>query len=96
MSAELQTVVASVREGYLLHYDPTRTRQEPDQDLALLTGDQCYATGLLELAEQGDLHNIGVLARLIAGGAQAHAGGDIESAEALWKPFLNDLKPSAS
>lgn len=92
MSTKLQAVLASVREGYLLHYDTTR---EQDQDLALLTGDACYAAGLLDLAEQGDLQNIGVLARLIAGGAQAHADGDAGSAEALWKPFLVDVKPSA-
>jgi len=92
MNAELQPVVGSVREGYLLHYDPARALQEPDQDLALLLGDQCYATGLLRLAERGDLPNIRLLAGLIADGAKAHAAGDPAAAEALWEPVLAALE----
>lgn len=88
MTDALRPVVDAVRDGYRLHYDHDRIVQEGDQDLALLTGDASYATGLVELARRGDLHNIGVLAGLIAGSARAHGAGDRTAADALWEPVL--------
>ncbi len=77
-----------VREGYLLHYGSPRWYEIDDQDLALLAGDRMYAAGLAVLADAGDTEAVGVLARLIAGCAEAHALGDSARADDLWQSTL--------
>ena len=88
-------VTEAVREGYLLHYDRGRILDPEDADLALLAGDRCYAIGLELLAERGDLDAVRDLATLIAEGARAQAGGDLEAAEELWQESAARASKSA-
>jgi hypothetical protein len=83
--AEYELLVEAVREGYLLHYDEGRVVGGEDADLALLAGDRLYADGLARLAELGDLVAVRELADVISLGAQAHAVGDEELADAVWE-----------
>jgi hypothetical protein len=78
----------ATREGYLLHYERSRLLSTDDADLELLAGDRCYALGLADLAERGDLAGIAHLAGIIASAAKAQAVGDRAAAEALWSPTL--------
>lgn len=82
-----------VREGYLLHYGAPRWYEIEDADLALLAGDRMYAAGLAALAEAGETEAVGVLARLIADCAEAHALGEGTRAEDLWRSSLAMLAP---
>jgi hypothetical protein len=77
-------VVEAIREGYLLHYASGRLLREDDPDLVLLAGDHLYALGLARLAALGDLEAVAELADVISLGAQAHAEGRPELAEAAW------------
>jgi hypothetical protein len=81
---ETALVVEAIREGYLLHYAAGRLLCEDDPDLMLLAGDRLYALGLARLAALGDLDAIAELADVISLGAQAHAEGRPELAEAAW------------
>lgn len=85
--ADLALVVEAVREGYLLHYAPDRTRVvvTGDRDLGLLAGDRLYALGLARLAEMGDLEAVAELTDVIALCAGAHAAGAPDLAEAVWE-----------
>jgi hypothetical protein len=78
-------VVEAIREGYLLHYATGRLLREEDRDLLLLAGDHLYAVGLARLAAIGDLDAVIELADVISLGAQAHAEGDADLAEAAWE-----------
>jgi hypothetical protein len=78
-------VVEAIREGYLLHYGRGRLLREDDRDLLLLAGDHLYALGLERLAALGDLDAVAELADVISLGAQAHAEGRPELAEAAWE-----------
>jgi hypothetical protein len=82
-----------VREGYLLHYAEPRWYDIEDRDLALLAGDRMYAAGLDVLAEAGDNEAVGMLARLIAGCAEAHASDESAHADNLWQSTLAMLAP---
>jgi hypothetical protein len=82
--AEVALVVEAIREGYLLHYASGRLLREDDRDLMLLAGDHLYALGLARLAALGDLDAIAELADVISLGAQAHAEGRPDLAEAVW------------
>jgi len=82
--AEYELLVEMIYEGCRLHYGPQRTVQTPDQDLALLLGDQLYALGLARLARIGDLEAIGELADVISLVAQAHVARDPDLADAVW------------
>jgi hypothetical protein len=77
-------VIEAIREGYLLHYGAGRLLRDDDPDLVLLAGDHLYALGLARLAALGDLAAIAQLADVISLGAQAHAEGRPELAEAVW------------
>lgn len=77
-------VVEAIREGYLLHYATARLLRDDDPDLLLLAGDHLYALGLARLAALGDLEAVAELADVISLGAQAHAEGRPELAEAVW------------
>ena len=82
---ELELVVETVHEGYLLHYGASRLFDTRDADLALLAGDRLYALGLARLAALGDLEAVAELADVISLCAQAHAQDDPELAEAVWE-----------
>jgi hypothetical protein len=82
--ADVAFVVEAIREGYLLHYASGRLLREDDRDLLLLAGDHLYALGLARLAALGDLAAVIELADVISLGAQAHAEGRPELAEAAW------------
>lgn len=93
-AANLRLAAAEiVREGYLLHYGEARWYSVEDRDLALLAGDRMYAAGLDVLAEAGDNEAVGLLARLIAGCAEAHATGESAHADNLWQSTLAMLAP---
>ena len=77
-------VIEAIREGYLLHYGAGRILRDDDPDLLLLAGDHLYALGLARLAALGDLPAVTELADVISLGAQAHAEGRPELAEAAW------------
>ena len=83
--AEYELLLEMIYEGSLLHYGSGRVVQTPDADLALLLGDQLYALGLTRLAALGDLEAVDALADVISRLAQAHAEGESESAEGLWR-----------
>jgi hypothetical protein len=78
-------VIEAIREGYLLHYGAGRLLRDEDPDLALLAGDHLYALGLARLATLGDLEAVAELSDVISLGAQAHAEGRPELAEAAWE-----------
>jgi hypothetical protein len=78
-------VVEAIREGYLLHYATGRLLRDDDRDLVLLAGDHLYALGLARLAALGDLEAVSELADTISLGAQAHAEGRPDLAEAAWE-----------
>ena len=78
-------VIEAIREGYLLHYGAGRLLRDDDPDLVLLAGDHLYALGLARLAALGDLDAVSELADVISLGAQAHAEGRPELAEAAWE-----------
>ena len=83
--AEYELLLEMIFEGSLLHYGAGRVVQTADPDLSLLLGDQLYALGLTRLAALGDLEAVNALAEVISRLAQAHAEGNGESAEAIWK-----------
>jgi hypothetical protein len=85
-----------VREGYLLHYGSSRWYEIEDRDLALLAGDRMYAAGLAVLAEDSDIEAVGLLARLIAGCAEAHALGEEARVDGLWRSTLAMLAPGSA
>jgi hypothetical protein len=77
-------VLEAVHEGYLLHYAEPSGFAGMDEDLALLAGDSLYALGLAELAAEGDLEAVAMLADLITNCAKAHAEGRPDAAADLW------------
>lgn len=82
---EIALAVRAVLEGARLHYAGSQAVPIGEPDLALLAGDRLYALGLARLAELGALDAIAELADVIALGAQAHAAGDPDLAEAAWE-----------
>ncbi len=83
--AEYELLLEMIYEGSLLHYGSARVVHTDDPDLALLLGDQLYALGLTRLASLGDLEAVDVLADVISALAQAHAEGDPQRAQAIWR-----------
>jgi len=83
--AEYELLLEMIFEGSLLHYASARVVDTDDPDLALLLGDQLYALGLARLAALGDLEAVSVLADVISSLARAHAEGDLERADAVWR-----------
>jgi hypothetical protein len=82
---DYELLLEMIFEGSLLHYGTARVVHTNDPDLALLLGDQLYALGLARLAALGDLEAVDALATVISRLAQAHAEGDPESAEEIWR-----------
>ena len=70
----------TIRQGWILHSEGGMD----DPDLALLEGDRLYADGLEQLAEEGDLDAIGLLADVISQCARSHAEGRPDMAEDAW------------
>jgi hypothetical protein len=84
-AGEYELLLEMIVEGSHLHYGPQRVVKTPDQDLALLLGDQLYALGLSRLAALGDLQAVAELADVISLVAQAQADGDRSLADAVWE-----------
>jgi hypothetical protein len=82
---EYELLLEMILEGSRLHYGDQRVVRTDDDDLALLAGDQLYALGLSRLAALGDLDSIAALADVISRLAQAHAEGEADRTEAIWK-----------
>ena len=80
------SAVAAIREGHRLHHAASE-----DPDLALLDGDRLYAQGLAELAADGDLEAVRVMADVIAKSAACLGAGDTAGAEAAWEQGLRQL-----
>ena len=72
--------VETIRQGWILHSEGGMD----DPDLALLEGDRLYADGLEQLAEEGDLEAIGLLADVISLCARSHAEQRPEMAQDAW------------
>jgi hypothetical protein len=83
--AEYELLLEMIYEGSLLHYGSGRVVETGDADLALLLGDQLYALGLTRLAALGDLESVEALADVISRLAQAHAEGELGTAEGIWR-----------
>lgn len=82
---EYEVLLEMILEGYRLHYGRPVVVRPPDDDLALLLGDQLYALGLARLAALGDLEAVAELADVISLAAQAHSVADHELADAVWE-----------
>ena len=82
---EYELLVEVIYEGYLLHYCSPRVVIAPEQDLALLAGDQLYAVGLARLVALGDTVAVAELADTITLSALAQAAGERELADAVWE-----------
>jgi hypothetical protein len=82
---EYELLLEMIFEGSLLHYGAARVVHTDDPDLALLLGDQLYALGLTRLAALGDLEAVDVLADVISQLAQAHAEGEPQRVQAIWR-----------
>lgn len=74
-----------ILEGFLAHHGTPR-QLEPGGDLGtlVLAGDYCYASGLVAVADAGDLFVIRALAGLVATSAGLAAAGRREDLPALW------------
>jgi hypothetical protein len=73
-----------ILEGFLLHHGRPRLSCSDDADARLLAGDYCYASGLVRVAEAGDLGAIDALSRLIALSSALVADGERETIAPLW------------
>lgn len=93
--AELDAVVGEayaadielIYEGYLLHYRESRALCLAPDDLEgrLLAGDCFYARGLRGIAARGDVHGVGLLARLMAACSYLRSiGASYAADDALW------------
>ena len=85
LGARASEGVDLILEGFLLHHGSPRKVNSPDLDHRLLAGDYCSATGLVRVAETGDLGAITALSRLIALSSAMVADGMREVLPALWR-----------
>jgi hypothetical protein len=83
--------VETIYEGYLLHYGRSRLFSQADPDLALLTGDYLYASGLAEICATGDLDAVAALAALISRCARNQGAGAGTEDAALWDETVAGL-----
>jgi hypothetical protein len=81
-----EAAIAAIRAGHDHHHGPSA-----DPDLALLEGDRLYAQGLAELAADGDLEAVAVMAEVIAASAAALGAGDEAASEGAWEQGLREL-----
>jgi hypothetical protein len=93
LSDEYASIVESVREGYLLHYEEPRLLSGHDEDLGLLAGDYLYALGIERLAAMGDTEAVLVLADLISSSAQLHTEGRGEEVAFAWEKAVGKISP---
>jgi hypothetical protein len=91
MTGDYERLLAEIADGVRLHYEAAGD----DPDLALLEGDQLYASGLARLAALGDLEATGVLANAISSVAQAHAEGDRQRAAVTWREHVEAVHRAA-
>lgn len=80
---------ALVREGWLLHQAGSTLAAGADLSLRLLMGDWCYAAGLCDIAQSGDLDAVAELADLIAdASAMVAEGASHDDLERRWAPTI--------
>ena len=91
IEADLELVLESVHEGYLLHHGTPRVIRSDDPDLALLAGDRLYALGLELLAQAEDIASVRSLSEAIALCAHAHAADSPSLADAVWEATTSEL-----
>lgn len=72
-----------ILEGFLAHHGTPLHLEDPD-DRHVLAGDFCYASGLVRVAEAGDVEVIALLADLVARSAGLVAEGRGEALPDLW------------
>lgn len=77
-----------ILEGFLLHHGRSRGEPSGDPGHRVLSGDYCYADGLVRVAEAGDLFVIEALSDLIALGAGLVARGRRRDLPPLWRATL--------
>jgi hypothetical protein len=82
LSADQAAGLDLILEGFLHHHG--RPRLVDPASGPVLTGDACYAGGLVLVAASGDLTIIGLLAGLISRSATLVAEGQVEHLPALW------------
>ena len=85
LGARASEGVDLILEGFLLHHGSPARATSPEPDERLLAGDYCYATGLVQVAETGDLGAIRALSRLIAISSAVVADGLREVLPGLWR-----------
>lgn len=94
----LSLAVETIYEGYALHFATPRTMTDgASTAMRLLVGDWCYAAGLCDVAEAGDLEAVATLADLIADVAalaqEAPRPDDVPDPRDLrWSEALADLR----
>lgn len=95
LRAGLADGVETIYEGHLLHHDESRVLATDTSDaMKLLVGDYCYAAGLTDIAESGDVEAVRTLAGLIADVSVLAAGTEPRDREALegrWDVALKEL-----
>lgn len=81
--------VEAIYEGYALHYATAReVSVDASGDLKLLIGDYCYAAGLCEVADAGDIRAVRRLADLIS----TVATTDTDEHGPAWQTTLKELR----
>lgn len=73
-----------ILEGFLAHHGTPR-HLRADGAPHVLAGDFCYATGLVRVAEAGDVGVVALLAALVARSAGLVADGRRDALDALWR-----------
>ena len=95
LRAGLADGVETIYEGHLLHHDESRVLKADTSDaMKLLVGDYCYAAGLTDIADTGDVEAVRSLAALIADVSVLAAGTehrDHATLERRWDVALKEL-----
>ncbi len=82
-----------ILEGFLAHHGTPR-HLRADGAPHVLAGDFCYATGLVRVAEAGDVGVIALLAALVARSAGLVADGRRGALDALWRCVVHVIAAS--
>jgi hypothetical protein len=77
-----------ILEGFLAHHGRPRLLEPRGADRHVLAGDFCYATGLVRVAEAGDMFVIRALADLIALSSGLVADGRADLLPVTWRAVV--------
>jgi len=83
-----------ILEGFLLHHGEPRLLRMPEEG-RVLAGDYCYAHGLVQVAQAGDLRIILELADLVALSASLVAMDERERLADLWRVTIASIAGDA-